>query len=277
MSDEPMIKEREDVDAHQGLLDDHPSDPAGRPVLVPESRLEQLYDQTVSMQGTQARYWRISATRKQWTNTGLGLALTAAIVLILGLFPLTKYVPVFVYTNEAGFNETTTALSELPPTTRVAGIEALLWQYLRNREHYAPSEAGDSYNMVSAMSSQPVREQYQDWANIKTNKEAPAAKLGESGFIRVTRLSGAFISHSDDFSKGVYKIQFCRVVAKVSSTPMAQAWHATIAYQLVETLPLIERITNNSAGLVVTEYPGPEADEPQPHFTQPGSDHPCGR
>lgn len=94
-----------------------------RAVPVPESRLDELYAQTVSMQAQQAREWRRAARRARWGQAGL-LALSLGLgTAVLAMLPLVRYVPVFVFTNAAGVNDTATAISDLPPSTQVAGIE----------------------------------------------------------------------------------------------------------------------------------------------------------
>jgi type IV secretion system protein VirB8 len=227
------------------------------------------YAGVVAFQAQQARSWKRSS-RRAWTAASGMFALN--IVLAGALFemmPLKQVVPVFAYLDEAGLLDTTTAISDLPPSTRVAGIESLLWQYLRHREHYAPSEAGQSYEVVSAMSDDTVRRQYQKWANPRDNKAAPAAVLGDHGFIRIDRISGAWVSHTPDYSSGVYEIRYCRTVARDNEEPVQQRMIETIGYVTVRAVPLWERVTFNHAGVIVTEYPGPETEG------SPGAPHPC--
>lgn len=227
------------------------------------------YAGVVAFQAQQARIWKRSS-RRAWTAAGgmfvLSIVLGAAILVML---PLKRVVPVFVYLNEAGLLDTTTAISDLPPSTKAAGIEALLWQYLRHREHYAPSEAAESYEIVSAMSGDTVRQQYQAWANPVANKASPAAILGDRGFIRINRISGAWLSHAPDYSSGVYQIRYCRTVSQENVPPVQQRMIETIGYVTVRAVPLWERVTFNHAGVIVTEYPGPETEG------SPGAPHPC--
>ena len=245
-------------------------------VPVPAEALHDLYRHTVSMQAAQALLWRKAARRHRWGEALLLVLCTALGLAIAVILPTTRYIPVFVFTNQSGLNDTASAVSELPPTTRVAGIEAVLWQYLRDREHYAPSEADESYAIVSVLSDDPVREQYQKWANPKFNKDSPAVRLGQHGFIRIYRRNGSWVAHSSDYTDGVYQISFCRVVAPEGSTPLSQRMTATIRYQLANRIPLWQRVTTNPIGLVVTEYPGPESEDPQPHLAQLGNEKPCG-
>ena len=252
------------------------SDVDQRVVALPPSQAEAHYAGVVSMQAAQARVWRDAWKRGRWRDIALTVAVVAEAVAISFLVPNQHYITIFSYLNPSGVHDTATAISTLPADQRIAGIEALLWQYLRFREHYAPSEAENSYNIVSAMSSEHVREQYQKWANPINNPKAPAITLGKTGFIRVYRENGTFIRHSADYATGVYQIRFCRLVAPEGQTPFAQRWSDTFSYQLADSIPLWERVTFNHAGLVVTEYPGPESEGAGPKTVMAtGGEHPC--
>jgi type IV secretion system protein VirB8 len=249
-----------------------------RVVSVPDSQTEDLYRAVVPLQAQQAALWRQSARRWRWMVVGaLALGLAEAVA-ITALLPLEKITPVFVYLDRFGAAQTTTAVSDLPADHRIAGIDALLWQYLENREHYAASEADQSYNIVSAMSVETVKQQYQKWANPALNDQSPAKKLGANGFIRVYRINSSWLSHEDDYTSGVYQIHFCRLVVPEGQTATAQRMVATLRYQLVDTIPLWERLTINYAGLIVTEYPGPETEGTDLKLVaSPGGDNPCAR
>jgi type IV secretory pathway component VirB8 len=247
-------------------------------VPVPESHTEDLYRSVVPLQAQQALMWRGAAKRSQRLMYAALTICFAEAIAVTGLLPLQKVTPVFVYLNKLGTTETTTALSDLPVDQRVAGIDALLWQYLANREHYSPSEADQSYGIVSAMSTQAVKQQYQKWANPKLNPASPASKLGAHGFVRVYRVNSSWLSHADDYTSGVYQIHFCRLVVPEGQTATAQRMVATLRYQLVDTIPLWERLTVNFAGMIITEYPGPETEGSDLKLVAgPGTDNPCGR
>jgi type IV secretion system protein VirB8 len=249
-----------------------------RVVPVPDSQAEDLYRSVVPLQAQQALLWRRAAKRGRWLAYGALAVGFAEAIAITALLPLEKIIPVFVYLDKFGTAQATAALSEVPADHRIAGIDALLWQYLANREHYAPSEADQSYNIVSAMSTEVVKQQYQKWVNPKLNSQSPASKLGAHGFIRVYRINGAWLSHADDYTNGIYQIHFCRLVAPEGQTVTAQRMVATLRYQLVDTIPLWERLTLNYAGMIITEYPGPETEGADLKIvSNPGDDNPCGR
>lgn len=247
-------------------------------VPVPDTRLEDLYSRVVPLQAQQALLWRRTAQRRRWLLGGTLVVCFAQAIAVTALLPLEKVIPVFVYLDKFNVAQTTNAPSELPADHRIAGIDALLWQYLRNREHYAPSEADQSYTIVSAMSTEAVKQQYQKWANPKLNADSPASKLGTHGFIRTYRINSSWVSHDDDYAVGVYQIRFCRLVVPEGQTATAQRMVATLRYQLVDSIPLWERLTENYAGLIVTEYPGPETEGADLKLVaSPGGENPCGR
>jgi type IV secretory pathway component VirB8 len=245
---------------------------------VPESQTEDLYRQVVPMQAQQAMLWRRASKRSRWGLWAAAAVCFAEAVTITALLPLEKTVPVFVYLDKFNVQQTANTMSDLPADHRIAGIDALLWQYLENREHYAPSEADRSYEIVSAMSATNVKQQYQKWANPKLNPDSMAKKLGPNGYIRVSRLNSAWLSHNDDYTTGVYQIHFCRLVVPEGQTATAQRMVASLRYQLVDSIPLWERLTINYAGLIVMEYPGPETEGADVKVVpNPGGVDPCAQ
>lgn len=244
-------------------------------VPVTTETLADHFRNTVSAQAIQVIQWRAIARRATWSNTlGWSLALCSSVI-ILSLLPLKEYVPVFVYTDVNGMPATASAISDLPPDIQVAGIESSLWNYLRRREHYSPSEASESYDIVSTLSSDQVRDQYQKWANPKLNKDAPAAKLGKQGAIRVLRRHGTWVAHDPDYHTGIYKIAYCQVTTIEGQGTFAQAKIAPLRYEIFNRIPLVQRVTTNPNGVIVTEYPGPEPEGPL-RPVQTGSATPCG-
>jgi type IV secretion system protein VirB8 len=247
-------------------------------VPVTDANTEDLYRSVVPIQAQQALMFQKSSKRsRRMSHVALAVCFAEALT-ITALLPLQKITPIFVYLDRLGTTETATAFSDLPADHRIAGIDALLWQYLAHREHYSPSEADQSYNIVSAMSVETVKQQYQKWANPKLNPDSLATKLGAHGFVRVYRINSSWLSHADDYTTGVYQIHFCRLVVPEGQTATAQRMVATLRYQLVDTIPLWERLTVNHAGMIITEYPGPETEGSDLKLVgSPGVENPCAR
>jgi type IV secretion system protein VirB8 len=230
---------------------------------------EDLYKQAVSFQAVDARRARRFERLKNLGLAGSMILNVALVASVFEMLPLKTIMPVYGFTNEAGLFDTTTEISDLPPSTQVAGIEALLWNYLRDREGFAPSEADQAYDVVSKLSSDVVKAQYQGDANVKFNPQAPAKLLGPNGYIRINRLGANWVQHADDYSTGIYQIHFCRTVARQDTPPVRQRLQANITYEMLAKVPLEQRITFNPAGIVVTEYPGAREEGAQ------GGANPC--
>ncbi len=148
-------------------------------------------------------------------------------------------------------------LSTLPGTLNEANIRALLWQYVVEREGYMYGDARYRYDVVSGMSAQHVRDQYQSWAN-GTNPSSYVAKLARKADITVAYIGSGWVSHADDFSTGVYEVTFERVIRPNDAGPTAQKFKVRFEYAKVDSLPLVQRVTSNPSGIQVTDYPGPE-------------------
>jgi type IV secretion system protein VirB8 len=251
-----------------------PVDP--RALLVPDDETMALYRHVVAFQAHQALTDQRRVKRYRWMLGGAGAIILGLSAAVTALYPLREVVPDFIYIGHLGVTDTATALSDLPATARQAAVEAELWSYLREREHYAPSEAAQSYDIVSAMSSATVKRQYQDWANPKLNPQSPATVLGKGGAIRIYRMNGSWLTHTPDYLSGVYQIQYCRLVEPENQTASAIRMTATLQYRVVTTIPFWERVTSNPIGLIVTEYPTPEIVSPTIKLVPvPGEASPC--
>ena len=211
----------------------------------------------VTFQAVRARRYRrlfrllAGFTGASWMIT-LGLATS-----VIWMLPLVRVVPVFIGFNDDGTRDSHTEFSALPPSQRVAAIEASLWQYVRMRESWNAWDAEYNYDVVSAMSAPNVRDAYQAFANSR-DPENPAVKFGKSGSVRVDRLRSGFLPrHAEDYSRGAYTIDFCRVVMIDGAKPQARRMTVSLEYALAEKIPLTDRIRFNPDGVIVVGYPGP--------------------
>lgn len=99
--------------------------------------------------------------------------------------PRIEYVPSFIPVRDDGSIAHAYKLEDLPQEAQ-NDIVALntLWQYVVAREAYAYNTATMAWNLVSAMSTQSVREEYQKAAN-PSNPNSPYQKYGKTGSVRV--------------------------------------------------------------------------------------------
>jgi type IV secretory pathway component VirB8 len=100
---------------------------------VPDSLTEDLYRRVVPLQAQQARSWRRAAKWSRWMAGAFCAVALAEAMAITALLPTEKVMPVFVYLDKFNVAQSTNVLSELPADHRIAGIDALLWQYLEDR------------------------------------------------------------------------------------------------------------------------------------------------
>lgn len=226
------------------------------------------FPEPVTFQAQRARWYRrafrimAAATTVSWVIT------VGAVTAALWMLPLIRVVPVFIGFNEDGSQSSHLEFSALPPSQRVAAIEASLWQYVRLREGWNPWDAEYAYDVVSAMSAPNVRDAYQGFANSR-DSENPAVKFGKSGAVRIDRLRSGFYHHSDDYSRGAYSVDFCRVVMTEGAKPQARRMTVSMEYALAEKIPLTDRISFNPDGTIVTGYPGPtQIGAPRPEATR---------
>lgn len=218
---------------------------------------EQRYAQAISFQA-------INAARKIHSEKLLRRGLYASIGLnvMLGIAidvqPDKQYVPVTGFINEAGIYDQTASYTDLPLATQIAGIESVLANYLIYRERFVPSEADRDYDIVSKLSSDPVRHEYQAFANAKLNPQAPAKDLGPFGFIRVNLVKSAapdWVTHADNWSSGVYRIHYCRTRVKGNEPPVSQRLEVQIGFAVVAGVPTDQRTTFNAPSINVVSYP----------------------
>lgn len=206
--------------------------------------------------------------RGLYASLGLNVMLGIAI----DVQPDKQYVPVTGFINEAGIYDKTTDYGDLPLATRVAGIESVLMNYLIYRERFVPSEADRDYDIVSKLSSEQVRREYQGFANAKLNPQAPAKELGPFGFIRVNLVKGAapdWVTHADDWSSGVYKIHYCRTQVRGNELPVSQRLEVQIGFAVVAGVPTDQRTTFNPPSVNVVSYPTAREEG------APGAVNPC--
>ena len=121
--------------------------------------------------------------------------------------PLKEIVPVFIDVHKDGVVDPSKSMSVLPASTRQAAIEAELWSYVRHREHYNFAEAAYDYEVVSGLSAPAVRDDYQAAVNPK-NPDAPINRLGQKTTITLRRISGGYLTHSQDYTAGTYQIRY---------------------------------------------------------------------
>ena len=165
---------------------------------------------------------------------------------IASILPLVKLVPVLLTVRPDGTVDSSVAMSQLPVSLNEAVKRAALWQYVRLREGYSYDAARYAYDVVSGMSSDVVRSQYQGWFNYP-NPVSPQVTVARKGTIVIEHISSA------DIAPTVQQIRFKKTLAIVGTQPIVTTWTATVQYQLIENMPAEARLTN-PGGVVVVAY-----------------------
>ena len=175
--------------------------------------------------------------------------------------PLIRVVPVYVPVQSDG---TMPSVMSVDPSTRLEGlkhgpadISAALWQYVRWRESYNWADAKAAWDIVSGMSSNNVRRQFQDWY-VYTNKASPQAVYGFKDAVKLS-----WVESRVDGDR--YTVTFWRQLFSDGSTAGSpQLWVCPLAFSTTWSAPLQERLTYNPGSLAVTAYPGcyPKGEAP---------------
>lgn len=218
--------------------------------MVPSDKLAEHYEQVQSFQQERARsVQRINKALMAGlavsllTNLGLGWS-------IASMLPLEKLVPMPIWVRPDGSVDAEADISRLPKTVGEAVLNAEIWKYVHLREGYAYATARYGYDAVSLMSSDTVRNQYQDWFNYP-NPKSPQVTVGRRGQIDAELVSISPIGNS------VMQVRFRKTIAIEGQRPQVTTWTATVQYQAVSDLPAKVRIMN-PAGLVITSYQSSE-------------------
>ena len=169
---------------------------------------------------------------------------------IASLLPLTKLVPVYLWVRPDGSVDNSVTLSRLPATRSEAVIAAALWEYVRLREGYSYDSAQYGYDVVSAMSDQTVRAEYQKWFNYP-DPASPQVTIGQKGQLDIAHISSARIA------PGVEQIRFRRARTIYGQPPTVTTWTATLQYRTASALPAATRLAN-PGGVIVTSYQAAE-------------------
>ena len=88
----------------------------------------------------------------------------------------------------------------------------------------------------------------------------PVNKLGQKTTIDLTRISGAYLAHSPDYTAGTYQIRYAARVHEDGHPETCQRMSVLFTYRPVSSIPAEQRVTYNPAGIVITGYPRPEAE-----------------
>lgn len=164
----------------------------------------------------------------------------------------------FVPIREDGTPARAYRLEDLPPEAQRDVAVNALWHYVWLRESYSSGMADHAWRVVSAMSDERVRKEYQDRHNPR-NPQSPYAVYGKTGVVTVD-----YDSHDDlappEGYRGPppgYAFRFWRTEVRDGVPPVRAMWGASVRFRRdVPNIDPRQRYTFNAPGVQVWEYPG---------------------
>lgn len=236
-------------------------------------RRDYIFSADAQQQAKQVDTWVTREERKikkKYVGLWAGNIIQAFVIILLSsaLFyatPLIRLIPVFFYAKPDGILETAITTDSLTDQLRDADIQAWLWQYVRAREGYSYLEMDYNNRVVQAMSSQPVREAYQEWSSGK-NPESYQAKLGKKGIVRVERDAVADYQESRGGQPGRIIFHYDRYV-QIDGEPKQPKVTYTVVMGFIvgyrTGFNVKDILEFNPSRIVVTAYPGSEEVAPR--------------
>jgi type IV secretory pathway component VirB8 len=206
----------------------------------------------------------------RWINRGtiisLSLAVFGAAGALYTILPLKEFVPVFITIRADGTPVSTVQWADLPQEVRSNAVVNTAWTYVMDRESWSVANSGWAYQVVSAMSSPLVRDQFQAWYD-PSNPKSPARMYKDGTTVSIDYKhweplcpqAGCASSEPEG-----YRFWFDRIETPPDAPPKPPVrFSATVRVQVNVPLPqdrMWQRWTFNAPQIQVTEYPGPRRE-----------------
>ncbi len=227
-----------------GEMSDIADDFRALPILDPE--YEQYYKSSVrSFQAHRVldmqrrlRTWFLVAI--SWIV--LAGSLAAAVVLIL---PLKTTVPLFLVIREDGTVDTGISLADLGADQAQKVIRASVWRYVEERESYSFADAKHRYDLISLMSNENVRRDYQSW--FVSSPDSPQKVFGKNGQVSVQEISMSPVRD------GVFLVRFWRYSHLYGEKDRKTSASATVEFELLNDAPA-SLVLDDPAAISVVRY-----------------------
>ena len=230
-------------------------------IIIPKSDFERIYAETQKRQAAKERRERRTGKVKSALIGVLVLAV-AGEGLVIAVKAQSDPVTVFVYQRDDGSVTNSISYASLPASVKGKAEINALWAYVRLRESWSAPEAEYAWNVVSAMSSKDVREQYQSWIDDKAT--GPKKAFGEDGQVRTDFVSFAPVCDADVLgacdNPDRMMFRFDRSERRGQSWSKPIRYSVTLRFKHVPRLPVWLVATVNSPGVVITDYPGAQPE-----------------
>ena len=210
--------------------------------------LAAYFRQVASYEGDRLRAARRSARVAWLVAAGAGGLAAAACLAVAALTPLKTAIPVvFRVDNATGIVERIYDVQGGEMAATEAERRFYLWQYIRYRQGYAPTEAQQNFDAVSLMSTPDVQRAYADWFR-GSNPTSPQVTLGRSGVATVNWVSTSFLGPN------LAQVRFVQIERKGDQVLPPKRLVATIGFDFARGSVSGSAINVNPNGFLVTSY-----------------------
>lgn len=173
----------------------------------------------------------------------------------------TEFIPI----REDGTPARAYRLEDLPPEAQRDMAVNALWNYVYLRESFSSGTAEYAWRVVSAMSDERVRTEYQAAYNIR-NPQSPWAIFGTKGTVKIDYDSHDDLAPPEGYSGPPpgYAFRFWRTEQRDGMPPIRAMWGASVRFRRnVTGIDPRQRYEFNAPGVQVWEYPGARPVGPQ--------------
>ncbi|MBB5696053.1 VirB8/TrbF family protein [Muricoccus pecuniae] len=234
-------------------------------IIIPASELSRAIK---DRQDDQARRRRGEWWRQTGKNVTIGLQWAA--IFGLGAFiwvrpPQTDPVPVIVYQRPDGTVTNYAQWDALPAQVRRDSTVNVVWTYVQQRESWNDGNAGWAWQVVSALSSPPLRDQFQAWYR-RENPESPARRYRDGTTVEAQYVNWGVVCPIEGCTgdPDTYRIWFKRVETPAGGQPIDRGTYAsTVRIRRNVPIPqdrIWQRWTFNAPQIQVVDYAGPQRD-----------------
>ncbi len=224
-------------------MSDAAGDFSALPILDPER--EQYHKTVRSFQAHRVRDMERRARIWFWITIGLSALVGSLAANLLFILPLKTTVPLFLVIREDGTVDTGISLADLGADQAQKVIRASVWRYVEERESYSFSEAKHRYDLISLMSNENVRRDYQSW--FVNSADSPQKVFGKNGQVSVQEISMSPVRD------GVFLVRFWRFSHLYGEKDRKTSATATVEYELLNEAPA-SLVLEDPAALSVVRY-----------------------
>ena len=232
--------------------------------LVSDQERQRIMDDLQQEKRREDRRKRLKSLFSTATVVGLVTAVTLEAVAIIAMLPLQKVVPVIVYQKDDGTVTNYIEWSDLPAQVKNDTTVNVVWQYVQYRESWSKGNAPLAYEVVSAMSSPNVRDEYQGWID-PANQSSPQRLYGD-GTVQARYVNWSPVCPETGCSGPPlsYRFWFDRIETKPGGQPGPAVRYA-VTVRILRDVPLPAdrmawRWTFNAPMIQVVEYPGAQRE-----------------